>query len=285
MDLTRGRWAVAMVLALLALPTVQAAQSEVSIETPETELIDPGGSDRVPLKIVYTYHGEGTSSGRVDVHLTLDDTSLVTASVDPSTVTIDVDDQQRRGVGHTNLTVGMASDAMAFEQEEISIEARAESSGNVDGSTGTNAYAAQAAFSGNLSLAFESDTITVSEGQYTTATLVIDNEANGRAQGNVDIVAKPDGTQVGFSPTDGIDVSATGEARQRLDVAIVKIGSGSAAGQVQLQAAFHPYGVQEPALTSNVATIQVEEGLGLPGPGLLAAAAALAGTAWAIRRD
>lgn len=288
MDASRRlRLVVALLLfgLLSALPTVHAAQSEVTVETPEPELIPPGEDDRVPLRIVYTYEGEGTTSGQVDVHVSLGETSLVEPSVAPSTIRIDVDDQRKRGVGHTNLTVRMAEDASAFEEEGVPITARAEPSGNVEGSNTTTAYVAQAAFAGDLVLSFDRETITVSEGRFTTTTLRIDNEANGRAQGNVSILSAPDGTQVGFSPTNAIDVAATGSARQTIEVAIVKSGSGSAAGEVELRASFHPHGVREPLLASNVATIRVEEGVWLPGPGSVAAAASLAAVAWGLRRD
>lgn len=252
-------------LALLSVPPgAQAAQASLDPDIPDPEPIAPAETSRIPITLVYTYEGDGSSSGRVTIHARTarSDASqprIVDSRFEPRDFTIDVNDQSRRGVGSTDLVLTMHEDAEAFTSQLVELRFEAEESGNVEETSTRASYRAEAAFAGNLTLAFEEPRATVAEGKFTKVDLTGTSSANGRVRAVLRTIDAPGGVQVGFVPTDTMDIPFGDPGTSTVDVALLRQASGPGSGTVQIQADYMPWGADEPVQQTNVATIAVSE--------------------------
>lgn len=249
---------------LLVLPGAQAAQANLDPDIPDPEPIAPGRTSRIPITLVYTYEGDGSSSGQVTIHARASqadasEARIVDARFEPKDFTIDVNDASRRGVGSTDLVLTMHEQVEAFTSQLVELDLEAEESGNVEGTTTRASYRAEAAFSGNLTLTFAEPRAAVAEGRFTKVDLTGTSQANARVQAVLQTLEAPGGVQVGFVPTDTMEVPFGDPGSATMEVALLRQSSGPGSGTVQVQGEYTPWGADEPLQQTNVVTIAVHE--------------------------
>lgn len=246
-----------------AAPTAVAAESSIEVIASSTEPIKPGNSIRVPVRLEYSYSGQGTTDGTVDVSLSVMVDSPAQATMDPTSTTIQVDDQQQEGSKTVHVVVAMDEDADAFELADIRITARAESSGTVSSSTGTRTIVATADYVPGLHLEAEDSEVTVGSGISTFRIRAL-NEANGVLQVRLDVMVQPDGIRVARPPPKTVS-HGPGSTSAAFDVRLLKGPSGTVEGDLTMRATYWLFGHDETLAESDAVTVQVKKALNLVG--------------------
>lgn len=282
-------WTVLLVLGavLLLVPGASAASSDVDLEFLDEPLIASGNASDVPVKVIYTYEGSGSTTGEVEIRLRTSAEGPTSAKISPRPLTIDVNDQRQRGTGRATLTISMGEDANAFDAHRVTVEAKARPSGTVEASEWRSEdLLVQVGYVPGLRLSAETDAVTVSGGSATPVTFTLVNDGNGRTRYSLRVVSAPDAA--GIAPPPPQIVSHTdGANTDTVRVRFFRASSeGAVAGDVTLRAS---YGFHENATLgyrSNPVVVTIDEDTGgtlvlVGAAGLLAIA--VGGAIWWFR--
>lgn len=282
-------WTVLLVLGavLLLVPGASAASSDVEIEFLDEPRIASGNASDVPVKVIYTYEGSGSTTGEVDVRLRTSAEGPTSAKISPRPLTIDVNDQRQRGTGRATLTISMGGDANAFDAHRVTVEAQAKASGTVEASDWRSRdLLVQVDYVPALTLSAERREITVSGGSTVPVTIDVVNDGNGRTRYSLVVVSAPDAAGVAAPPPKTV-AHTDGANADTVKVRFFRASSeGSVAGDVTLRASYDFHESATLAYRSNTVVVTIAEEAGgtlvlVGAAGLLAIAAG--GAVWWFR--
>lgn len=235
-----GRHAVLVLagalLVVLAAPAAAAAEATVTLEGETSFDADPGQTLDREIAVVYEYSGSGTTGGEVTVDLEVEGDDPTTATVSPNPLTIDVDDSRKKGTGTVTLQIQVADDAEAYATPDVTLRAKARSSGTVEASEWSSITAnPRIVFEPDLRLRIVDDPVSVRPGSITSFKVAVDNQANGPVRYFLQNTTTPDG--LGFSPPPALEISRNDETTPTIRA--YQEGSRSGNGTLEIVALYH----------------------------------------------